>query len=234
MDILKDTIIIIPARLGSRRLKNKMLLKIGNKSVIEHTYNNCLKSGIKTYVATDSKDIASLFNEAIITPSDLKSGTDRVAYAVDKLDKKYQYIINVQGDMPFIEPKMILELYSLLLNNNSEITTIATNINPEEAKNPSKVKIAVDKKYNALYFSRSPIPYGSQKFLHHIGIYGFTRKTLTSFIQIQNSELEEIEKLEQLRALDNGMKIKVYLSSIKAPISIDTQEDYDKAIKGAW
>ncbi len=234
-----NSLIVIPARKGSTRLKNKLLLPVKGKPLIAWTVENCLKSGFPVMVACDSKDFLEVLKdyniEIVLTPSDLKSGSDRIAYAIKDLDVKY--IVNVQGDEPLISPEDIKKIFEYL--KNDKVVTLAYQINNEDDYlNPNVVKVVVDKDNYALYFSRSPIPfyrdidfYQIYKIfspLKHIGIYGYQKEALIDFsINLKPSPLEEVEKLEQLRFLYNGYKIKV-IKAEKDTIGIDTKKDYEK------
>jgi len=229
---------IIPARIGSTRLKEKPLRLIGDKPLILHVLEHAQKiQGINgVYVATDNEKISDLFknskNEAIMTPSELASGTDRVAFAARLIGcKQHDIIINIQGDQPFFDPDYARLLIEILeQNKNISISTLACPIDFEEAQNPNRVKVVLDKDKNAIYFSRSVIPYirdtnpAGIKYLRHIGVYGYRNDFLQTFTQLEKSFLEDIEKLEQLRALENGYKIGVGIVE-QAPIDIDTEED---------
>ena len=240
-------VIIIPARKGSTRLKNKLLLNVKNKPIIRWTVENCLLvDGVrKVIVATDSEDIKSVLEdisdiEVVMTPSDLKTGSDRVAYVAKDLED--EFIINVQGDEPLIPPQDIEKLIEEL--KNADVTTLVYTITSEEDfLNPNVVKVVVDKDNYALYFSRSPIPFYrdidfnrlKQEYpylpLRHIGIYGYRKNVLLDFAyKLEHAPIEDIEKLEQLRLLYNGYNIKVVMAS-KNTIGIDTKEDFEKFCK---
>lgn len=230
-----DTAIIIPARIGSQRLHRKLLRSIGDSTIIEWVVQAAFKTGLKNiFVATDSQDIASKLKDypvrTIMTESTHSSGTDRIHEALSKIDNtEIKYVINLQGDMPFIDSNIILEVIKRLKSTSYEIITPITKIDPKTAKSQSNVKVVVDKFDRAIYFSRSLIPSSAKEFLYHIGIYGFTKLSLDKFVHTPPSSLEQTEKLEQLRAIENGMLIGVcYVDDI--PISVDTQEDLDKAI----
>jgi len=237
-------VIIIPARKGSTRLKNKLLLNVKNKPVIQWTVENCLLvEGVnQVIVATDSEEIKSVLKDipevnVVMTPSNLKTGSDRIAYVAKDIED--EFIINVQGDEPLIPPTDIENLLQEL--KLADITTLAYPISSEEDfLNPNIVKVIVDKYNYALYFSRSPIPfYRDIDFstlkklypdlpLRHIGIYGYRKEVLLDFAyKLDNAPIEEIEKLEQLRLLYNNYKIKVIKAS-KETIGIDTKEDFEK------
>lgn len=230
-----DVVVIVPARLGSTRLHNKPLQIIGNQTMIEHVLARIQKIGISNlYVATDSEEISSLVMkrgfEAIMTDNDCPTGTDRVYEAFKKLPDhdKINYIINVQGDMPFIDGAVILEIIAGLKKNDFDIMTSVVKVNEDVAASPSNVKVVISKNDKALYFSRAPVPTGSEEFFYHVGIYGFKAKALEKFVSLEQTLNEKFEKLEQLRALDNDMTIGVCYSN-EIPISVDTEEDLIKA-----
>ena len=235
------TTIVIPAREKSTRLPNKLLIEVKGKPIIRWTVENCLK--IKNVdnivIATDSKKIMNSLKDLdidiFLTPENIKSGSDRIAYVLKNIDD--ENIINVQGDEPLINPKDIERLADVL--KNEEVITLAYPIYKEEDFfNPNIVKVVLDKNNYALYFSRSPIPYPrdvkfkdlskNYKIYKHIGIYGYKKDVLYNFSKnLKHSPLEEIEKLEQLRFLYNGYKIKV-IEAEKETIGIDTNEDLEK------
>lgn len=243
-------IVIIPARLNSTRLPNKVLLNLRGKTVVQRVYEQCLKAEKidDIYIATDSVEVEescqSFTKNIIMTDKNHESGTDRIAQAVGNID--CDVVINVQGDEPFIEPTLIDELASSFNTNNNIVMASALHKIKliEELKNHNVVKVTIDKNSNALYFSRSIIPHHRDewdsllnhhetipeglKFYRHLGIYGYTKKFLLKFSNMEQSYLERLEKLEQLRALENGYKIKMIETSYNS-IGIDTQEDYMKA-----
>lgn len=231
-----ETIIIIPSRIGSTRLPNKPLAQIGPLSLIEHVVVG-LQAKFKDniYIATDSEKIAKIINnydaKVVMTDPECKTGSDRVYEALGKIpcNDQIKYVINVQGDMPFINPKIIEQIIERLKQNNCDIVTSMVKVDKEIAANESNVKVVFDNNWNALYFSRSMIPHGAEEFYYHVGIYGFHVSSLEQFIQLKQSKYETCEKLEQLRALENGMKIGVCLSN-EIPISVDTPQDLEKAI----
>ena len=237
-------VIIIPARKGSTRLKNKLLLQVKGKPVIYWTAENAskVKNIDKVIVATDSQEIADIFKnekriEAVLTPSDLKSGSDRVAFVARELNE--ERIINVQGDEPLLNPEDIEKVVEG--SDDASVTTLSFPIkNEEDYLNPNVVKVVTDSEGYALYFSRSPVPFYRDidfsdmiKNFHnpvkkHIGVYGYRKDVLMDFAyRLKPSPLEEIEKLEQLRLIYNGYKIKVFEAS-KDTLGIDTKEDFEK------
>lgn len=231
-----DVVIIIPSRIGSTRLNNKPLVKIGDKCLIEHAVLN-LKPDFadNLYVATDSKQIADIVTNlgavAVMTDENCLTGSDRVfeAYKIISAKREVKYIINVQGDMPFIRPKVINQIIERLKSNDCDIVTSVVKVGADIAKDESNVKVVIDNNRRALYFSRSLIPHGSKEFHYHVGIYGFHSGALGRFVNLKQGKYELLEKLEQLRALENAMSIGVCLSD-EIPLSIDTQADLDKAI----
>ena len=231
-----DVAIIIPSRLGSVRLKNKALEMIGDKTMIKRVVNQMQKTvASNIYVATDSEKIAKEAEDngviPIMTDPDLPSGTDRVYDAFMQLPNRDQikYVINVQGDMPFIEESVVNEVINELKRSNAEIVTPVAKVSIELARSESNVKAVVGKNGKALYFSRSLIPHGGEEFLYHIGVYGFRADALQEFVGLPRSDLEKTENLEQLRALQNGLDLKICFVT-DVPISVDTREDLEKAI----
>lgn len=231
-----DVAIIIPSRLDSVRLFKKPLQTIGNLSMIEHVLKQVHSTGLKNiFVATDSNDIAEKVTnyggQFILTSSQCPSGTDRVYEAFHLIPENHNinYILNVQGDMPFIEAETILAVIDTLKHSEYEIVTPVVKVNLQLANSNSNVKVVTDSNNQALYFSRSLIPYGANEFLYHIGIYGFRKTALDKFVKLPPSSLEQSEKLEQLRALENNMSIGVcYVNNV--PISVDTAEDLNQAL----
>ena len=242
-------VIIIPARLDSSRLPKKVLLDLKGKTVIQRVYEQCLKvknvDGV--YVATDSieiKEVCETFtNNVIITKSTHKSGTDRIGEAVSAID--CDIVINVQGDEPFIEPSLIEALVNSFVNSEISMSSAMSKINNvKDLQNTNVVKVVTDLHNNALFFSRSLIPFPrdvkeistanevieESQFFRHIGIYGYRKDFLLHFVNLEQSYLEKVEKLEQLRALENGFKIKM-IEANSSLIGIDTQEDYEEALK---
>lgn len=234
--------IIIPARLASNRFPRKVLANINGLPMVIATANR-VKELDEVIIATDSKEIISIANnygyKAIITSDSHKSGTDRVNEVAAKLNlKDDEIIINVQADEPFIEPYIIQKVIDRLktAQKNKENIFMASCykiISNEEANDPNLVKVITNYSNNAIYFSRSKIPYDREKHLKyfgHIGIYGFTKKTLQDFCTLPQSPLEDIEKLEQLRAIYFDKKIAMIEVKSKS-YGIDTKEDLKMALK---
>jgi 3-deoxy-manno-octulosonate cytidylyltransferase (CMP-KDO synthetase) len=230
---MKRAICIIPARFSSKRLPGKVLLKIKDKPLIQHVYENasCAKMIEKVIVTTDSERIASAVRsfggEAVILRGSFRSGTDRVA-ALAK-DLSHQIIINLQADEPGLKPSALDQLVRLMWEKGVYYATLAIPCRDRRLlEDPSKVKIVQGKDGYALYFSRSLIPHGGTHWLLHIGVYGYKRDFLLKFANLPRSALEELEDLEQLRALEYGYKIKLGILRSKYPGAIDTLEDYKR------
>lgn len=231
-------LIVIPARYESTRLPGKPLLEISGKSLIQLVYERASESRLKDgiIIATDDDrimDAAGSFGaEAVMTSSSCKSGTDRVFEAAK--DRGADLIINLQGDEPFIRPDMIDLLFSVMEKESLDVATLCAPVTGEnEYTDPNTVKVVLDKRGFALYFSRSPIPYlrnsNSKPVLHkHIGVYGFAGDFLKRFVSLKKSRLEEAESLEQLRILENGYRIKV-LTTHYDGFGIDTMADLERA-----
>ncbi len=233
--------IIIPARLASNRFPRKILANIAGVPMVIATANR-VKNVDKVVIATDTQEVIDISKdygyEAIITSSSHKSGTDRVNEVATKLNlKDDEIIVNVQADEPFIEPEIIqkvIDRFNLAKKDNEDIFMVSCYklISDDEANDPNHVKVITDCKNNAIYFSRSKIPYDREKhnnYFGHLGIYGFTKKTLEEFCSLPNAPLEDVEKLEQLRAIYYGKKIAMIEVKSKS-FGIDTKEDLAKAL----
>jgi len=231
--------IFIPVRLASTRLPNKPLADILGKSMIRRVYEKAVEAQLgPVYIACDGEEIANHVAEFgakyVITDANLPSGTDRIYAALTNVAEKFDVIINLQGDLPNIDSNVIKAAADAALSNDCDIATVASKIkNTSEITNPNVVKIAVsfDEKNcgKALYFSRAAIPYAKENignFYHHIGIYAFKTEALKKFVNLKPSPLEVRESLEQLRALENDMKIIVKLVDAH-PLSVDTVEDLE-------
>jgi len=242
-------VIVIPARLDSSRLPKKVLLDLKGKTVIQRVYEQCLKvkniDGV--YIATDSTEIEgvcrSFTDHIILTKSSHQSGTDRIGEAVSGID--CDIVVNVQGDEPFIDPNLIEELVHSFDHDQVSMTSAMSKIeNIKDLQDPNVVKVVVDTQNNAIYFSRAPIPFPrdhqeiiysneelkKHNFFRHIGIYGYQKDFLAKYIKMEQTNLEKLEKLEQLRVIENGFKIKM-IEAASSLIGIDTQEDYEEALK---
>jgi 3-deoxy-manno-octulosonate cytidylyltransferase (CMP-KDO synthetase) len=225
---------IIPARWGSTRFPGKPLHGIAGKPLIQHVWERCSEAGCfdQIIIATDDMRIAEIgfgFGaEIALTSADHQSGTDRIAEVAQKL-KKASLIFNIQGDEPLIDPLLLRRLVREVRKNKQiEIITAATPLSSDAAFNEHHVKVVFDSDGYALYFSRSRIPFyraaGKADFYKHLGIYGYRRRALLNFIKLTPSLLEQAEQLEQLRALENGMKIRVIVSESNS-IGVDTPGD---------
>ena len=233
-----QTAIIIPARYGSSRLEGKPLLKAGGKYIIEWVWEkaaHCKKID-RVIVATDDERIYSACKEfdaeVEMTSVNHNSGSDRIA-EVAKRHPEIAYIINVQGDEPLIEPENIeLVRKNVVEDSNADISTLVREItDKDEVNNPNLVKCIFDVNNYAMYFSRTKIPFerneGKTKFYGHLGIYGYKKEALFKMTSLPQTTYEMAESLEQLRALQNGMKIKVAIVK-NIPVGIDTPEDFEK------
>lgn len=239
---------IIPARYASQRLPGKLTLEIGDKSILQHTYENAIKSKLidEIIIAVDNPKVAELCEsfgaKYFMTPEDLNSGSDRVAFVVKNFTSA-EIIVNIQGDEPFISSKAIdKSIEPLLFDKSVEVSTLITQISDyKDLENPSVVKVVYDYENYALYFSRSKIPFirdaktqkqfiNSGLYFKHIGLYTYRKNALLSFTSFEQTDLEKAEKLEQLRMLEMGMKIKVVPTNYSS-ISIDTLEDLKQARK---
>ncbi len=229
------SICVIPARYSSTRLPGKPLKDICGKPMICRVWERAslAKSVAEVIVATDDDRILQAVEKnsgrAIMTRADHKTGTDRLAEVAEKFPE-VEVIVNVQGDEPLIEPALIDELVGeFVADKNLQMATVATELtDADEMKNPNNVKVVLDKNNDALYFSRSLIPYprnvGKAKVFKHIGIYAYRRNFLLAYAKMESTPLEQSESLEQLRALENGYKIRVIKSSCKF-IGVDTEGD---------
>lgn len=233
-----QTAIIIPARYGSSRLEGKPLLKAKNKYIIQWVWEKACKcKGIdRVIVATDDDRIyfacQEFGAEVEMTSSSHKSGSDRIAEVASR-HEEISYIINLQGDEPLIEEENIeLVRKGVVEDSTADISTLVREIKDEdEVNNPNLVKCIFDVNNYAMYFSRSKIPYernaGKAKFYGHLGIYGYKREALFRMTDLPQTTYEMAESLEQLRALQNGMKIKIAIVN-NVPVGIDTVEDFEK------
>jgi 3-deoxy-manno-octulosonate cytidylyltransferase (CMP-KDO synthetase) len=246
------SIVIIPARYDSTRFPGKPLSLLKGKALIQHVYENSKGAHFidDVIVATDSEEILekvlSFGGRAVMTDKKHPSGTDRIAEVAASMD--YEIVVNVQADEPLIRPQMINDVILLLNDERASIGTLIKKItDPVEVIDPNVVKVVFDKDGFALYFSRSPIPYHRdewkslkdlvtskelqvlthQSWYKHIGIYSYRREALLALSGMEQTELEKREKLEQLRALENGMKIKVKETFFET-CGVDTPEDLER------
>lgn len=236
---------IIPARFSSQRLPGKPLLKETGKYLIQHVYERIREASKvdEVLIATDDERILqaseSFGARAFMTSDQHPSGTDRIAEVAVKL--KHQIVLNIQGDEPEVEPDAVDQLVGMLDDPEVRMATLAVPISDEDLFNdPNVVKVVVDNQADALYFSRSSVPYhrpsdsplpeSPVQPLHHIGIYAFRREFLLEFVSLPQGRLEQLERLEQLRVLEHGYRIRVGLRPSGFP-GIDTAEDYQAFVE---
>jgi len=241
---MKNTAIIIPTRLGAKRFPNKPLAKINNVPMIIHVLNRAKESKVgEVFVATPDDEIFRIVKEnggnAILTKHDHPSGSDRVyeVYLNEIKDNNVDLIINLQGDMPNIKPKSIFKLEKLTRSNDCDIGTLASYIkNKDEIFDPNVVKVQIDQALkdddflDAKDFFRTKRDLNNKKIYHHIGIYAFTNIALTKYVKLSRSKLEIERNLEQMRAMENNLIIKVGLCD-STPLSVDIEEDLIKVSK---
>lgn len=242
---MESVVILIPARFASSRFPGKPLALIKGKSMIQRVFENCQESGFETAVVTDHDEIEAHVKKfggnVIRIDDDVPSGSERIALAYERFlkDKNPKLVINVQGDEPLLKGKVLRELAEFHLNSVYEIMTL---IRPrstldEDFKNPNVVKAVWSSKSNeCLYFSRASLPYdrdGGKEYTwyQHIGVYSYRPKSLSTFVKLPMSVLEDLEKLEQLRGMENGMRIGAILTNQKL-MGVDVPEDIKK-IEGA-
>ena len=242
-NIKMKIIAVIPARYASTRFPAKLMQDLGGKTVILRTYEAAVKTQLfdDVFVVTDSEliynEIISHNGKAIMSVKEHESGSDRIAEAVESID--VDVVVNVQGDEPFInvEPlQELIEVFKKDANKKVDLGSLMREIkDEEEINNPNNVKVVVDQNQFALYFSRSVIPYPREKnvgvrYMQHIGIYAFRKQALLDFYSLPMKSLEASEKLEQLRYLEFGKRIKM-VETTHVGIGIDTLEDLEKARK---
>ena len=230
----------IPARYAATRFPAKLMQLLGNKSVIRHTYDNTKATGLfdEVYVVTDSEII---FNEivgnggkAIMSKRSHESGSDRIAEAIVDLD--IDIVVNVQGDEPFVKKEPLQKVIDVFADETVQVSSLMQVLtNPQLIEDPNYVKVAVDNKMNALFFSRSVIPYPRDKealanYYEHIGVYAFKKQALLNFTNWPMSPLEAAEKIECLRYLENGVSVRMVVTEYMG-VEIDTPEDLIKAAK---
>ncbi len=236
-------IALIPARYGASRFPGKMMAKLGDKTVILRTYESAVNTGVfdDVMVVTDSdliyNEIVNNGGKAVMSKKEHECGTDRIAEAV--VDMDVDIVVNVQGDEPFTQKEPLEKLLKVFEGEEGKKVQVASLMqelkDPALVEDPNYVKVAVDKNFNALFFSRSVIPYPRNKeiktiYYEHIGIYAFRRQTLLDFTQLEVTPLEAAEKIECLRYLENGIPMKMVVTSYMG-VEIDTPEDLEKAAK---
>ncbi|MBL0370454.1 3-deoxy-manno-octulosonate cytidylyltransferase [Rhizobium sp. KVB221] len=235
-----NTLILIPARMASTRLPGKPLADIAGVPMIVQVARRAVESGLgRVAVAVDHQDIFDAVVgagfEAVMTSVDHQSGSDRIFEALNRADPdgKAEFVVNVQGDLPTIEPETIRASLRPLENAEVDIATLTVEIVHEDEKtNPNVVKIVGspigDSRLHALYFTRATAPHGKGPLYHHIGLYAYRRAALARFVSLQPSVLEKRESLEQLRALEAGMRIDAEIVD-SVPLGVDTPADLEKA-----
>lgn len=235
-----STIVLIPARMASTRLPGKPLADIAGRPMIVHVAERAREAALgRVVVATDADEVARAVRahgfEAVMTREDHQSGSDRIHEALQALDPDgtVDIVVNVQGDLPTIDPATIRAVFAPLKDNAVDIATLGVEIvREEERANPNVVKIVGSPlsptRLRALYFTRATAPWGDGPLYHHIGLYAYRRAALERFVSLQPSVLERREKLEQLRALEAGMRIDVEIVQ-SVPLGVDTPEDLERA-----
>jgi 3-deoxy-manno-octulosonate cytidylyltransferase (CMP-KDO synthetase) len=238
---MSRTLIVIPARLASTRLPNKPLADIGGEPMIVHAWRRAVAADAgRTVVATDSEEIAAAVRkaggQAVMTRADHVSGSDRVFEATTRVDPKAEFdiVLNMQGDLPAMEAGLVHRCLAPLADEGPHIATIAAEIvNQGDRTNPNSVKVVgtptgVPRRLRALYFTRATAPWGDGPLYHHFGMYAYRRAALERFVALAPSPLEVRERLEQLRALEDGMRIDVTLVDT-VPVEVNTPEDLEHA-----
>jgi 3-deoxy-manno-octulosonate cytidylyltransferase (CMP-KDO synthetase) len=237
---MADVLILIPARMAATRLPGKPLADIAGEPMIVHVLRRAQSAAIgPVVIATDSAEVAGIVDKAggraVLTRADHASGSDRIFEALGKIDpqRSAQIIVNLQGDLPTLEPSAITAALQPLADDAVDIATLAAEIKvAEERANPNVVKVVgtpvAPSRLRALYFTRATAPAGEGPLYHHIGLYAFRRSALERFVTLPPSPLERREKLEQLRALEAGMRIDVAIIDA-VPLGVDTPEDLEKA-----
>jgi len=228
----------IPARYAATRFPAKLMQMLGDKTVIRHTYDNTVATGLfdEVYVVTDSEiifdEIVNNGGKAIMSKRSHESGSDRIAEAIENLD--IDIVVNVQGDEPFVKKEPLQKVIDVFSDATVQVASLMQVLsNPQLIEDPNYVKVAVDIHNNALFFSRSVIPYprdkeAAAKYYEHIGVYAFKKQTLLDFTNWPMSPLEAAEKIECLRYLENGVAIKMVVTEYMG-VEIDTPEDLIKA-----
>ncbi|MEM6603605.1 MAG: 3-deoxy-manno-octulosonate cytidylyltransferase [Pseudomonadota bacterium] len=237
-----NPIVIIPARMSATRLPGKPLAEINGLPMILHVRNRAIEAEVgRVVVAAGEQSICDVVRnaggEAILTNPELPSGSDRIFAALEQVDpgEAFDTVVNLQGDLPTLDPTLIHAVIEPLSSRGVDIGTLAAKItDPEEEDCPDVVKVVMspseeaESRGRALYFTRANAPWGQGDLLHHIGIYAYRRDVLKKFVQLKPSFLEKREKLEQLRALENNIRIDVSIVDT-VPLGVDTQNDLDKA-----
>lgn len=243
-----NTLIVIPARLEANRLPGKPMVDIAGRPMIEHVWRRaCAAEAGRVVVATDADEVFETIRgsggEAVMTRSDHASGSDRVYEAINKVDPEgdAEFIVNLQGDLPTFDPKLVQACLQPLRQKGPHISTLVAEIvDEDERDDPNTVKLvgspmagidvlgAPHEVLRALYFTRATAPFGDGPLYHHIGIYGYRRSALERFVTLRPSALEKRERLEQLRALEDGMRIDAVVVDT-VPLGVDTPADLERA-----
>jgi len=233
-------IAFIPARYAATRFPAKLMQQLGNKTVIRHTYDNTVNTGLfdEVLVVTDSEiiynEILTNGGKAVMSIKEHESGSDRIAEAI--ADMVVDIVVNVQGDEPFVQKEPLQKLLQVFEDDNVQVASLMQILTEKQyIVDPNYVKVAVDKNMNSLLFSRSPIPYHRDKtvspiYYEHIGVYAFRKQALLNFSNWQMTPLEVAEKIECLRYLENGVPLKMVITEYMG-VEIDTPEDLEKAIQ---
>ncbi len=233
-------IAMIPARYAATRFPAKLMQRLGEKTVIRHTYDNTSATGLfdEVWVVTDSailfEEITSHGGKAVMSIKEHESGSDRIAEAIENMD--VDIVVNVQGDEPFVQKAPLEKILQVFNDENIQVASLMQELKEEKLiQDPNYVKVAVDKNMNALMFSRSPIPFHRDKtvspvYYEHIGVYAFRKQALMNFTRWEMTPLEKAEKIECLRYLENGITLKMIVTEYMG-IEIDTPEDLEKAAK---
>lgn len=240
----KEALVVIPTRLAATRLPHKPLADICGKPMIVHVWEKAVAANVGPVVIASGDqeilDVVQAFGAAgVLTDPALPTGTDRVKAAVDLYDPQgcYSMIINIQGDLPTLDPTLVRHALDPFDNPDVDITTLATLIeDPQELSDNNVVKVTFSLQGEeligrALYFSRNIISSGDGPHYHHIGLYAYTREALNRYVTLPVNPLETRERLEQLRALAHGMRIDVKVVTTQAPFGVDTPADLEKAIR---
>lgn len=234
-----NIVAVIPARYAATRFPGKLMQLLGDKTIIRHVFDNAKKTGLfnDVFVVTDSdiiyKEITKNGGKAIMSKQEHESGSDRIAEAIAEMN--IDVIVNIQGDEPFIQKEPLEKLVGLFKDPSVQVGSLMRKISKEEAGNPNNVKVVADKSGDAFYFSRSIIPFQrdagmNAEYFLHIGVYAYKKEALMNFTKWPQSLLEKTEKLEQLRYLENGIKIRMAETDYNN-IAIDTPEDLERAKK---
>ena len=233
-------IAFIPARYAATRFPAKLMQQLGNKTVIRHTYDNTVNTGLfdEVLVVTDSEiiynEIVTNGGKAKMSIKEHESGSDRIAEAI--ADMVVDIVVNVQGDEPFVQKEPLQKLLQVFEDDNVQVASLMQILTEKQyIVDPNYVKVAVDKNMNSLLFSRSPIPYHRDKtvspiYYEHIGVYAFRKQALLNFSNWQMTPFEVAEKIECLRYLENGVPLKMVITEYMG-VEIDTPEDLEKAIQ---